>query len=150
MVKHALWIIIVCMVSCKAQKEGQFQGDPDIVLIAQDGFSGIQEYETSVIKDAKSLNKFYSRINRTRKPGLPVPTMDFSKDMVIAVCLGDRTGQPTPLLYRLSETDSDISLALDLGNISKEEIQLTVISNPFYLFKMPLTTKKVDIQRVKR
>ena len=138
------------MVSCKAQKEGQLQGDPDIVLIAQDGFSGIQEYETSVIKDAKSLNKFYSRINRTRKPGLPVPTMDFSKDMVIAVCLGDRTGQPTPLLYRLSETDSDISLALDLGNISKEEIQLTVISNPFYLFKMPLTTKKVDIQRVKR
>ncbi|TMU56181.1 hypothetical protein [Flagellimonas algicola] len=148
--KYTLLIILVCMASCKAQKEGQSQGDPDIVLIAQDGFSGIQEYEAAAIKDTKSLNKFYSRINRTRKPGLPVPVVDFSQEMVVVICLGDSKGQPKPSLARVTETDTDMSLALDLGNASKEEIQTTVISNPFYVFKMPLTTKKVDIQKVAR
>ena len=146
--RYALLIILVCMASCKAQKEGQTQNDPDIVLIAEDGFSGILDYEASVIKDAKSLHKFYSRVNRTRKPGLPVPAVDFTQDMVIVVCLGEQSGQPVPVLTRMSETETDLSLALGLTDPASEgEIRTTVMSNPFYLYKMPLSSKKMEIHK---
>ena len=61
----------------------------NLVLADFDSFSNVEVYETTVIKDAKSLSKFYAGINKTRKPGLPVPIVDFSKEMAILVCLGE-------------------------------------------------------------
>ena len=55
----------------------------DLVLIDHDNFSTITDYEVRVIQDQKSLQKFYTKITMTRKPGLPVPMVDFSKDMLI-------------------------------------------------------------------
>ena len=98
-----LFFVIVSLVSCKAQNtipKQSPQQDADIELIDQDGYSGILEYETIVIKDAKSLNKFYSKINRTRKPGLPVPMVDFSKNMIVVVCMGKQKGEKLPVLSK--------------------------------------------------
>ncbi len=136
------------MASCKAQKETPSQGDPDIVLVAQDGFSGITEYEAGAIKDVKSLNKFYSRINRTRKPGLPIPVVDFSTEMVIVVCLGAQKQEMAPVLTRLDESDTALSLTLELSSVPAEKNQVAeMISYPFYIYKMPRTSKKLDIHK---
>lgn len=124
------------------------QTDADIVLVAEDGYSGIPEYEASTIRDAKSLNKFYSRINRTRKPGLPVPVVDFSKEMVIVVCLGEQKGGQNPVLNKSTETEEGVTLSLQLvPQKTKDSESQQLVSYPFYVYKMPLTTKKVDINK---
>ncbi|MCL6266253.1 hypothetical protein [Flagellimonas myxillae] len=146
--RYVLVPILVCIMSCKVQKEAQPQGDPDIVLVAQDGFSGILDYEAGVIRDVKSLNKFYSRINRTRKPGLPVPTIDFSKEMVVVLCLGSQKGEKVPVLSRSNESETGVSLALELSNNASDKgLESEVVSYPFYVYKMPLSSKKMDIQK---
>lgn len=121
----------------------------DLVLIGHDNFSTITDYEVRVIQDQKSLQKFYTKINMTRKPGLPVPMVDFSKDMLILVCLGEQRKEVVPLLSKLQETDTKISIAVQL--IEKEQVELTSIQPiyyPFYLYKMTIIDKTFDFQNI--
>ena len=121
----------------------------NMILVDHDSFSNIESFETRVIKDVKSLRKFYSGINKTRKPGLPVPIVDFSKEMVVLVCLGEQKGKKRPMLSRLKETDNVVSIAVEIIK-EKQQEELTVQATyfPFYLFKMPLVDKTITFQKI--
>src|SRR5690606_26060953 len=128
--KYFLFLSLVCLLSCKAQKQlgDQIEG---LVLLEQDGYSGIETFETRVIRDTKSLNKFYTQINKTRKPGLPVPMVDFSQEMVLVVCLGKQQGEPSVTLSKSNETTTDLTVIVQLSNSSKaESVNPQPITNP--------------------
>lgn len=140
------------MLSCKAQKEGYSpvgEEMENMVLVDHDDFTNIEAFDARVIKDGKSLRKFYSEINKTRKPGLPVPIVDFSKETVILVCLGEQRGRKTPVLSKLKETEEEISMAVEIfDEQQKDEITIQPLYFPFYLYKIPLVDKKIAIQKV--
>lgn len=119
-----------------------------MVLIAQDAYSGIEAYEAAVITDAKSLGKFYTRINRTRKPGLPVPEIDFSKEIVVVICLGELQGEKTPKLSKIEESENEVSIAVRLDEATNEkEATSLAISSPFYVYKMQHTAKTIHLEK---
>jgi len=135
--------------SCKAQKDLAGEKMEDLELVTQDGYSGITEYEAMVIRDTKSLNKFYSQINKTRKPRLPVPMVDFSEEIVIVVCMGKQKGEREPLLSKINETEDELTIAIELPDQKNTKNKETaLILYPFYLYKMPLTAKLPNFQRV--
>jgi len=140
------------LLSCKAQKEGYSpvgEEMENMVLVDHDDFTNIEAFDARVIKDGKSLRKFYSEINKTRKPGLPVPIVDFSKETVILVCLGEQRGRKTPVLSKLKETEEEISMAVEIfDEQQKDEITIQPLYFPFYLYKIPLVDKKIAIQKV--
>ncbi|WP_318308089.1 hypothetical protein [Flagellimonas crocea] len=143
---------MTCLLSCKAQKNGHSpvgEHIDDLTLVDQDDFINIDSFETRVIRDTKSLNKFYKEINKTRKPGLPTPMVDFSRDMLVLVCLGEQKGKKNPVLSKLKETDEEISVAVEIvGNDENEEIKDSPTYFPFYLYKMPLVDKTVVFQKI--
>ena len=142
---------IVSLVSCKAQKEIEpvEQEMENLVLIEQDNFSGIESFETQVIRDAKSLRKFYTEINKTRKPGLPVPFIDFSKEMVLLVCAGEQSAEKVVHLSKLKETATELSIAVQMWD-KEEKGDMTTLPMyyPIYLYKLPITDKSIDFQKV--
>ncbi|KQC29352.1 hypothetical protein AAY42_05115 [Flagellimonas eckloniae] len=120
-----------------------------MILIAHDEYSGISEYETMVIRDAKSLNKFYAKINRTRKPGLPVPTLDFSKEIVLVVCLGEQKGKKLLTLSSNEETENEVSVSIEMvdsDEVEKDKVQY--VSYPFYIYKIPHTSKTINFEKI--
>lgn len=120
----------------------------DLVLVDHDDFSTIADYEVRIMQDQKSLQKFYSKINMTRKPGLPVPMVDFSKDMLILVCLGEQQKVVEPLLSKLQETAAGITVSVQL--IEKHQIENNKVQSihyHFYLYKMPIIDKSIDFQK---
>lgn len=151
MIKYFIPIAITFLLSCKAQKEGHSpvgEKIENMVLVDHDSFSNIETYETIVIKDEKSLRKFYSEINKTRKPGRPLPTVDFSKEMVLLVCLGAQKGKQNAVLSKVKETDSEISIAVEMIKEQQGEITVQPIYFPFYLYKMPLVDKTITFQKI--
>ncbi|MGN7514697.1 MAG: hypothetical protein ACTHOM_09995 [Allomuricauda sp.] len=152
MIRSLLFISFVCLLSCKAQKkENAPVGEQiaDMVLVDHDDFSNIEVYETRVIRDAKSLRKFYSEVNKTRKPGLPVPIIDFSKETVVLVCLGEQKGKKTARLSKIKETDNEVSIAVEILDEEQQgEITIQPLYFPFYLYKMPLIDKTIAFQKV--
>ncbi|MDF0708319.1 hypothetical protein [Flagellimonas okinawensis] len=148
--RYGFYIALFILASCKAQKSGHTSvGEPmeQLVLVDHDDYSNVEYFDTLIIRDTKSLRKFYTGVNKTRKPGLPVPMIDFSSDMAIIVCLGEQQGKYAPMLSKLSETDQELSLALELiQEEGQKDTTVEPVYFPFYLYKMPLVDKTVTFQ----
>jgi hypothetical protein len=111
-------------------------------LILKDNYSGAVAEEVLLIKDQKSLRQFFATINRTRKPGFPIPEIDFQKDMLLVWCEGETTA-PTLGLNLEKET----SETYFFGKLHpKKKAKNTAIISPFLAYKLPLSDKKVIVE----
>jgi hypothetical protein len=98
------------------------------------------------------LESFYSQINRTRKPGLPVPEVDFEREMVLLVILGEQAGEKTVTLSTIEETALEVTLIVEIGEdpaaYQDSGPGARPILQPFYLYKMPLIDKRVNFLKL--
>lgn len=142
---------LFCLVSCKAQRP---MGDTidGLDLLQRDGYSGVADFEGHAIRDQKTLKSFYSQINRTRKPGLPVPSLDFGTEMALLIFLGEQAGEKKVMVSKLSENGSEIVLAIEIGEDPDKnkgtDPGSRPILQPFYLYRMPLTEKSILFEKV--
>ena len=147
------FIILLTQISCKSQNQSvvqdDFQNDSRITLIDTDDYSGIYEAETTVIRDMKSLSKFYAQVNKTRKPGLPVPTIDFSKYTVLAICAGEQKPDTEMVASIADENENKLLVNLkSKKNAKNDDVAITVITHPFYLYQIPFTEKTVEFKHL--
>ena len=146
--KSILLVLILLFSSCKGQEksvgnDGGSQTTEQLQRIESDNYSGSDEEEFVVITDVKTLQKFYSKVNRTRKPGLPVPQIDFTKEMLIIYCAGKRHNSFEPRLFVENESEKD--LVIGVKNESREKTS-TAITTPFSVYKLPLTQKEIILK----
>ena len=114
-----------------------------LIFIDGDVYSGYEEAETLIIKDAKSLQKFYARVNRTRKPGLPIPDIDFADQLAIIRCSGASETSDLPEIYVL-EANAD-EMVLGIRQISEKSVS-SAITTPFALYSLPRSKKNISIK----
>jgi len=152
--RYLFLIMLIGLISCKAQKEGNSltgEAIEGLVLLDHDDFTSIDTFQTREIRDTKTLNKFYREINKTRKPGLPVPMVDFTKDMLVLVCLGEQQGKKEVALSQLRYTETELWIAVDVWEEDQEgTVTIQPMYYPFYLYKMPLVDKSLHFQRVEK
>lgn len=138
-------------VACNGQKKATVQKDTaaintELKLLISDDYSGSEVSETIVIKDAKTLKSFFSKINMTRKPGLPMPDVNFEEEMIVITCSGERNDGALPTLLVKEETTSQMVLATVLQSARKNTSH--AITSPFSMYKMPLTDKEIIFEEV--
>ncbi len=138
-------LAIIQLNSCKstAQSSLQESNDTGMELILNENYSGFEQEEYLLIKNQKELNAFYGKINRTRKPGLTPPSIDFNTEMILIWC-GDSTASNYADL-ELSEKADYLQIHKMKTIASKEEN--TFIVSPFSIYKLPLSTKTLKIQK---
>ncbi len=144
--------IFAIILSCNGQKKAAMKdkndmnvGSEKLTLILQDNYSGTDVAETLVIKDEKALKSFYSKINRTRKPGLPVPEVDFTKEMILIHCIGEQTNGNQATLSIVEENDLEIIIRKSVKKTQKSNTSSALIS-PFSVYKMSLTSKEISFK----
>ena len=150
--KYLSLFIFAIILSCNGQKKAAMKdkndmnvGNEKLTLLLQDNYSGTDVAETLVIKDAKALKSFYSKINRTRKPGLPVPEVDFTKEMILVHCSGEQTNGKHALLSVEEENEKEVIISTSLEKSKKSSTSSALIS-PFSVYKMPLTSKEISFK----
>ncbi len=142
-------LLLVCL-SCKSQKKGNQNNEEKVqmekpILVMEDSYSNIDSSQISIITDQKALQKFFVQVNKTRKPGLPVPEVDFSKEMLILICAGEQQGTYEPNVTILELDDENLTINVE-RKLPSDSLQ-TAISTPFFLYKMPISEKKVTIRK---
>ena len=150
--RHLSLFIFAIILSCNGQKkaamdngEGMKPGSEKLSLLLQDNYSGSEVEETLIIKDAKELQRFYSKINRTRKPGLPVPDVDFTKEMILVHCSGEQINGKQALLSVMAENEKEVIISTSIEKSKKRNTSSALIS-PFSVYKMPLTAKEISFK----
>ncbi len=145
--------IFAIILSCNGQKKaamkdknGMNAGKEKLTLLLQDNYSGSDVVETLIIKDAKALKSFYSKINRTRKPGLTVPEVDFTKEMILIHCNGEQKNGKQVELSFVKENDLEITIKTSIQDEQKKGLSSS-ITNPFCVYKMSLTQKEIIFKK---
>lgn len=94
-----------------------------------------------VIRDIKALRNFFLQINKTRKPRLSVPEVDFTKEIVVIYCAGINSVQRSVKMVLLKESQDKITLGLKEGTPSQKAGVLETTA--FYMYKLPYTQKDI-------
>lgn len=132
-------------VCCKSQKldETEKTNEKGIVLapLVEDSYYTPDSLQTLVITDFKSLNDFFRKVNQTRKPGIPVPNIDFSKEVVVLAYGGAHQNVKRLFLTKEGETEDTITIVV---RAEPNEPSNTAISHPFCLYKMVKNRKSIS------
>ena len=95
-------LLLVFSLSCKCKKktsdnttnltkkEVKETSIPYKILFNND-HSNIKDEKNMVIKNVSDLKAIYASINSTRRPGLPLPKVDFNKEEVLGIFLGEKS-----------------------------------------------------------
>lgn len=116
--------------------------DGSMELVVRDNYSGLIEEELLVIREQKSLLAFFSKINKTRKPGLSIPVVDFTKDMLVIWCSGETQNPNTGLKIKKETSKRYI---LSKRNPNTKAYNSAIIS-PFIVYKLPLSNRGIVIE----
>lgn len=136
---------------CKSQKKGQTElqsanvQDKVLQLILTDNYGGSEQAELLVLRDAGDLKRFFMKVNKTRKPGIPIPEIDFENRIALIYCSGKMNGDQIPELYTMEETPDRMILAeadKDLGSSSTSSALIV----PFALYTLPITEKEITLK----
>ena len=149
--KTLILAIIVLAGACNSQKgktkDKNYQTPENpLTLLISDNYGGTETERLMVIRDKNTLKKFFTKINLTRKPGLPVPDIDFNKERVVVYCYGKTTDTNTPVLKVKEDKDGEMVFSRITDTKQKKDIS-TAILMPFYLYKMPLTEKEIILSQ---
>ncbi|MEO1486632.1 MAG: hypothetical protein AAFU57_12850 [Bacteroidota bacterium] len=108
--------------------------------ILEDGYYPVDEKQALVIENEKSLKAFFSKVNRSRKPGLPVPQIDFTKEVALVVCVGAYQSEGYPKLMH-PKKDGVYHI---VGTKTEKNQENTTISYPLMVYKVPRTEDKFE------
>ena len=148
-------LLFLCLlgISCSGQKgvpknnaESSLQNSKEFQLLLTDNYSGVEKSEFQVVRDSKTLKNFFLQINKTRKPGLPIPEVDFSKELLLIYCAGTTVGVGGVELS-VVEGPHNIVVAPKKQTPSKKKVA-NVTTTPFSIYKMPLTLKEISFQQL--
>lgn len=141
--KPALMLLsILFMFSCKSAKQGVVE-DERLTLILQEGYFPVERPEVQVIEDMKTLKAFYARINQTRKPGLPIPEVDFTTQTILVACLGERKTSELPIMRVDKETENELVV---LAVVPENTIESNTQAYPLCIYSLSNQGKKISLE----
>jgi len=144
--KVFLVLILGLSMSCKSHEKASMLSSDDsiqeeLTLLLSDNYGGTETAQIQVIRNKGALIKFFVGINKTRKPGLPLPEIDFNKEMVLVYCYGRTQLKTVPSLFEKADTDQE-----KIFGINEVENQTdttdSALKFPFSLYKIPLSDQQ--------
>lgn len=136
---------------CKSQKsnnpdqEVRSQADDGLTMIMSDFYGGTASEELQVIRSQKALDNFFLHVNKTRKPGLTPPSVDFDKNILLVYCTGETSQEKLPKLYASTNEENTVYISKKMDENAENQQQKAILM-PFGLYIMPLTEKDIVLQ----
>ena len=150
-IKYLLMLFLVAWAGCKGPKsasEGEApSGDKTLTLLMSDLYGGAEQEELHVIRNAKELKAYFATINRTRKPGLPVPVIDFDHEVALLYFPGKMQNTALPELFLTGEKEGKLCLGVKTAATAKEEKTASAVVIPFLLYKLPAGQNEILLER---
>lgn len=144
--------LILLFASCKCPKQATDRGGQEeaaanaLTFVMSDSYGGLEVENLQVFRSQGGLQKFFAGVNKTRKPGLPVPQIDFSKNIVLVYSAG-LTSQGTALeLVSLGEKEGRILLEAKKEGGETLSASAAALTQPFTIYTMPRSDKELVLQ----
>ncbi|GGW22106.1 hypothetical protein GCM10007383_01520 [Arenibacter certesii] len=135
--------------SCSAQRKSasdkvdkEEEPTSSLHLVMRGDYSNSMEPTFQVIRGEKALKMLFSHINKTRKPGIPVPAVDFKENILLFYSSGRISGQKDLELCIKKEFRDSIWVGVE-NKIPLKKVNSGISTTPFCIYSIPQTAKKV-------
>lgn len=109
-------------------------------VLLNESHGGYKEAKQLIINDNQALNQVYMQLNMMRKPGIPIPKIDFDKNTVIALFFGTKnTGGNSYQITDITTVATDLQVKV---TEEKAKIGTSVITQPSLFVLIPKTAAK--------
>jgi cell division protein FtsI/penicillin-binding protein 2 len=144
-----LLLLLTINISCKCNKQLNQQlttnkemanknqsSEIPFEIIFDNDRCNIKEAKNVVITSEKQLQDVYAKINMTRRPGVPVPNIDFTKQIVLGIFLGEKSTAGYQItIDKIVQNKKNIDVYYKV--ISPKEQAAMVITQPCVLASIP-------------
>ena len=99
--------------------------------------SNIGSPQQTIIRSQEELEAIFSEINKTRKPGIPIPEIDFNKEVVAFVNLGQRsTGGNIVTVDKILMKKEKVVIYVGGKSPKPDENVTMMLTTPFTMVKL--------------
>jgi NDP-sugar pyrophosphorylase family protein len=136
------------MLSCsvghnKASKQLIQETIPFHILV-QDTYGGYTDSKFMVIETEKSLAEVFNLLNKSRSPKFEIPAINFKKETVIALFLGEKTsGGYAITVEQVLDKNNKVSIFYKVTSPKLGDMVASVMTQPFSIIKIRKTAKEI-------
>ncbi|RFN58097.1 protease complex subunit PrcB family protein [Marixanthomonas ophiurae] len=137
--KILLMSIVILFSTCKGGQSPQVEVSNNIPfqVLVSSSQSNIEEPQRKIIKSQEELQTLFAEINKTRKPGIPIPEIDFDKEIVAFINFGQTsTGGYTVAVESIKETKDNIMIFVGGTSPNQGDNVTMVLTTPFTMIKL--------------
>lgn len=148
---HIILILFLSLLNCKGTSHKTTTSDNekttmDYEILLQDSHSNFAELTTFKITNTQRLQQVFNTINSTRKPGFPIPNVDFSNYDVAFFTTGELpTGGHTISVSEVIKGNDVIDIILEQTSPGPGEFAIMVITAPFIIIKFEKTELPINV-----
>ncbi|WP_177229158.1 protease complex subunit PrcB family protein [Pustulibacterium marinum] len=118
--------------------------EPTWEVLLQKSHGGPEDAKIIVAKEPSIVEEFYAQINTNVSPGYEIPALDYSKEMLLILCMGQRsTGGYAINVTDIEETTSMIKVTVAETSPEPGGLVTTALTSPFTIVKTKYSDKKV-------
>lgn len=118
---------------------------PAYTIIDQGVHSGLTLSKQLVIGNPADWQELWGVHQSNRRPTRPLPPIDFSKDMIIAVFLGEQpTGGHRVMIRGLEKTPGSLQVSISIDAPDKDALVTMALTQPYVIIRTLRTNLPVQ------
>ena len=135
-------LAIVAILGCTPVVDPQLPpgGTPldETERVLQAQYTGLVERERAVIRDAQTWSQFWSRAHRNVMPQPPAPTIDFTRNIVVAAAMGTRSNGGFSIgIEQVYAADGDLYVVVEERSPGPNCITTQALTAPVAAVRVP-------------
>ena len=117
----------------------------DVQHVLSNQYTGFNQRERLIIRDAQAWSQFWSQAHRTVMPQPPLPAIDFAQNVVIAATMGTRpNGGHSVQIEQVFEADGDLFVVVAERSPGANCVTTAAITAPAAAARIPRTSGTVS------
>lgn len=117
--------------------------------LVQSSIGGYVHPQIKVIKEQKELEETFNYVNKSRKPGFPIPDkINFSRETIVAIFMGQKnTGGYSVSVAKVEEQENKIKIFVTEESPGKNDMVTMAITQPFCIVKVNNADKEFVFEK---
>jgi PrcB C-terminal len=139
-----IFLLSSCNVGHNKASKQRIQETILFQMLVQDTYGGYTDSKFMVIEDNESLTEVFNIFNKSRSPQLKIPIINFEKETVIALFLGEKySGGYAITVEQVLDKNNKVNIFYKVTSPKLGDMVTSVMTQPFSIIKIPKTTKEI-------
>lgn len=137
--------ISIVVTSCATQNKN-LKKEVQLDLIESHSQGGFKTEQYNIVTNPIELQSLYTQLNLSRKPGLPLPNVDFNNESLIAIFMGQKMSGGFSIKIDSIKRINKTRVEIKLKETNPKDMASMAITSPFVIYKVSIPNVTVNIK----